>query len=1074
MAQPTQLQFPFGGGLDQKTAEQYLDPNQRQIQAINGDFKHVGAFEKRLGVAHLLQAQPPIAQKCFSWSKSNLSVVSGASLQEYAPGANVLNTVGPLPPGKTIQRPVPAPNAGGAPELCDFPSPDGSSTWRVVLYQVVVGSEIVTKSIIIDANSGDILQEPMFIAQGNPLGGQYAISNIFYQGLGAVNQQVRLFMLDGSTGIKYAYMLQTTPTLQWVPFGQIDTLDHGGVGHFSQGDAVPFTGDPRGGIVHVYQFAPSQIAWSYWVPGASSYTKITSGSYTIAGTLYYPIYCVATYGPRVGTTGGEHVWFTFTTVNGGMYSYWYVQLSGDGNFVDELGGPRNIANTGTVFAETTGLARLSADFFFYSSWTAINPPSSQAAQSGSGSWVTYDNNGAVVGAGSTPYGYWPVARPFVNVDGNLYQPMYLNLYTSLADAPSDVNSQQVTLYLMQFRGLYQVHTDFTNCLPCSTALPRIVQQASQDALELEGLGRLPFTSGGAALLSSSGLLRWGLGAQTAGADDSSFGPIIGSTFTVDYFFDVESENDLYQTSELGQELSVSGSVPFCSDAASTFEDSFFFYPEFSYISLDGNTATFVGSYSYAVCYIYSDSAGLLHRSVPFFMGTVSPINGEAINLHILGYSATWRDLVQPATVYAEIYRTTDMGSTFFLLDIIPISSQGTPYVLYGPDSRDDQDLQVSSILYTTGGVLDNPNPPGSNFQIAHVSRKFLVDVTLRRVWYTQAFIDGLAPSYNEVLTQEFPDGGDITAIESMDSHFICFKQKQIFVMDGTNGPTQTGAGSDFTQPYRVSSDVGCVSWQSVVLVPNGLMFMAENGIYLLDRGLQVNFVGTVVQDLTTEFPTCTSAVLVPELNHVRFSLTNAFGATVVLIYDYLLSQWTTYLYPYFQAAIISACRTFQVPTRYTLLTLDGHLWQEHLPTDSNAYLDADTSGTDHWVQMLGQTAWVKYQIQAYQQCRWVQFYGIQLSNCGLQMDLAVNYVDAPVQNSTWLDTQLAALPIPGQVQFYVDRRYNSQMALSASVFDTPPSNGVLGTGQGMRFVNLSFDVNQLGTMYPQVAVGGRR
>ena len=1070
MAQPTQLMFPFGGGIDQKTAEQYLDPNQRQIEVVNGNFKKVGALDKRLGVEHLLQASPPIAQRCFSWSKSNLSVVSGAQLQEYAPGLGSLNTVGPLPPGKTIRRPVAAPDSGSAPELCDFPAPNGS-TWRVILYQIIVGSDIATKSIIIDANTGDILQEPVTIVQDTGLGTTF-VANIFYQGLGATNQQVRLFIRNATTGVTYAWMLQTSPSFQWIAYGQIDTVDHGGIGHFPQGDVVPFTGDPNAGIVHVYQSSPTQVSWSYWRPGVSSYSLVTSGGYSIAGGLYFPIYCVATYGPRVGTTGGEHVWLTFTTVNGGLYSYWYVQLSGDANFVDELGGPRLISSTGTAYHQQTGLARLAPDFFFYSSWFQPSAPS-QASNSGSGSWVTYDNNGGVVGAGSTPFGYWPVARPFVNLDGTLYQPMYFNLLLSLADAPADVQSQQVTYYLMQFRELFQFHTDYTNCLPVATAAPRIVAQSAQDADVLEGFGRLPFTSGGAAFGSSSGLLQWGLGIQVNGVNDAGLGGSLFSTYTIDHYFDIASESTLYQPSELGQELSISGSVPFVSDAASTFEDSFFNYPEFSYITLDGNTATFVGTYSYAVVYVYADAAGLLHQSVPFFMGTVTPVAGEAINLHILNYSATWRDLIQPQTVWAEIYRTTDLGSTYFLLTRVRCSSQGTAYQVYGPDATDDQDIQVATVIYTTGGVLDQPNPPASNFQIVHLGRKALVDETLRNVWFSQSFVDSLAPGFHEDLVVEFPDGGDITGIFTLDDKFICFKQKRIFVMYG-NGPTATGQGSDWTNPQPISTDVGCISWQSLVKTPMGIMFQAENGMYLLDRGLQVNFIGTVVQDLTTEFPTCTSATLVPELNHVRFTMTNAALETVILIYDYLLSEWTTYLYPYFQAPIASACSTYQVPTQYTILTLDGHLWQEHLPTDSNAYLDADIHGTDHWVQLLAQTAWVKFQIQGYQQCRWIQFFGLQQSNCGLQMNLAVNYVDSPVQNSTWLDTQLAALPIPGQVQFYVDRRYNMQMSASVAVYDTPPSNGVLGTGQGMRFVNLSFDINQISQMFPQVAVGGRR
>ena len=70
----------------------------------------------------------------------------------------------------------------------------------------------------------------------------------------------------------------------------------------------------------------------------------------------------------------------------------------------------------------------------------------------------------------------------------------------------------------------------------------------------------------------------------------------------------------YQSNELGGLLHIQGGTPFVYDGATTYEDNFFYYPEFTNVTTTGTgTPLDTGSYTYAVVYVYADSAGLVHQ-----------------------------------------------------------------------------------------------------------------------------------------------------------------------------------------------------------------------------------------------------------------------------------------------------------------------------------------------------------------------------------------------------------------------------------------------------------------------------
>jgi len=50
-----------------------------------------------------------------------------------------------------------------------------------------------------------------------------------------------------------------------------------------------------------------------------------------------------------------------------------------------------------------------------------------------------------------------------------------------------------------------------------------------------------------------------------------------------------------------------------------------------------------------------------------------------------------------------------------------------------------------------------------------------------------------------------------------------------------------------TEPSLIPTDTGTINPRSIVLTPMGIMYQSEKGIYLLDRSLQVSYIGADVE-----------------------------------------------------------------------------------------------------------------------------------------------------------------------------------------------------------------------------------
>lgn len=120
----------------------------------------------------------------------------------------------------------------------------------------------------------------------------------------------------------------------------------------------------------------------------------------------------------------------------------------------------------------------------------------------------------------------------------------------------------------------------------------------------------------------------------------------------------------------------------------------------------------------------------------------------------------------------------------------------------------------------------------------------------------------------------------------MDDKILVFKKSLIYYIAG-QGSDKVGNGS-FTIPQLVSADTGTTNPQSIVLTADGVMFQSPKGIMLVDRTLNLTYIGAAVKDYENQL--ITSSANIPDLNRVAFTMTSGDG----LYYNTLFKSWTTF------------------------------------------------------------------------------------------------------------------------------------------------------------------------------------
>lgn len=246
-------------------------------------------------------------------------------------------------------------------------------------------------------------------------------------------------------------------------------------------------------------------------------------------------------------------------------------------------------------------------------------------------------------------------------------------------------------------------------------------------------------------------------------------------------------------------------------------------------------------------------------------------------------------------VRLNLYRWSTANQNFYEVTSVSSPTLNDPTVDYITITDNKNDLAVvgNSLIYTTGGVVEDIAAPSFSICTMFDDRLWVVDNEDRfSMWYSKQVISGTGVEFSDLFTYYVAPNqgaqgstGPITALAPMDTELIVFKKEAMFYTNGA-GPDNTGNGSTYSQPIYISSTVGCSNPNSIVQTDMGLMFQSDKGIWLLGRGLVASYIGKEVERLVLG-NIVNSATVIPGTTQVRFILNTG----ITLMYDYLYEQW---------------------------------------------------------------------------------------------------------------------------------------------------------------------------------------
>lgn len=519
-----------------------------------------------------------------------------------------------------------------------------------------------------------------------------------------------------------------------------------------------------------------------------------------------------------------------------------------------------------------------------------------------------------------------------------------------------------------------------------------------------------------------------------------------------------------QAIEVANSLILSGGLVRMYDGRRPVELGFNVYPDLDLlgnsskagcitISNTGSDVTLQDYYFIAV-YEWTDSHGNIHRSAPSPAAFVSQAAITAHSVGSRGLTVTVPTLrVTDKDVSNNVRIVLYQWSTATQIFYSFASAANDPtidYVQFNPGII----LAGATVLYTTGGVIENIAPPASSALTVYKSRVFSVDAEDRNlIWFSKQIIEATPVEMSDLFTiyvgpnaNANVSSGPITALAVMDDKLIIFKENDLFYITGT-GPDNTGANNDFSEPIYISSIAGCSNKQSIVQTPEGLMFQSKKGIWLLSRSMQVTYIGAPVEAYNSY--TVVSAVNILGTNQVRFAMSN----NITLMYDYFFGQWGTFIgIPMVSSTIYNDVHTFVNSSGGVFKETSGQYYDG---TIASPVLMSFTTGP---MNIAG--------VQGFERAYFFTFIGDYLSPHTLTCNIAYDY-DSYTQSSVVNPDSADALE-----QWQVFFRQQKLQTVQVNIQESYSAGGTPGAGFNMSGINFQIGVKATSPKLKQtVSVG---
>lgn len=395
------------------------------------------------------------------------------------------------------------------------------------------------------------------------------------------------------------------------------------------------------------------------------------------------------------------------------------------------------------------------------------------------------------------------------------------------------------------------------------------------------------------------------------------------------------------------------------------------------IKAQPDSATNTNAYFYVAVAEWMDAQGNIHRSapsIPVGVTTTGVLSTGAITVNFPSLRMTLK-----TNVKFTLFRWSVAQQTYYQVTSIssPTANSLTTDGISFVDTSADSSIIGNSILYTTGNVLGDDAAPATNLLAVFDNRLFLVPAeNPNLLQFSKEVITGTPVELSQLLTKSVTptlgvqgSSGTISMMAPMDEKMILFKSNAAIYYFTGEGPDITGANNQYSTPVFVTAPVGCAN-PNVALIPSGLLFQSDKGIWRLGRNLVADYIGSPVEDFNSQ--TVVGALTIPNTNQVRFMMSGGKQ----LVYDYGTEQWGT-----FSGLSLQSSALFQ--SLHTSLDPYGRIFQE----DPGSYLDGGSpvlmSFTTGWIAPGG--------LQGYQRAYWLFLLGQYLSPHKLTVGIAYDY-----------------------------------------------------------------------------------
>lgn len=438
------------------------------------------------------------------------------------------------------------------------------------------------------------------------------------------------------------------------------------------------------------------------------------------------------------------------------------------------------------------------------------------------------------------------------------------------------------------------------------------------------------------------------------------------------------------SSEIANALHLTGGQLWEYDGVKPVEHGFHVYPENLTAVVGSAGAVTAGTYYYQFTYEWTDNAGNLHRSAPSIPISVVVTGSKEVTLSVPTLRLTYKTGINPVNIVGYRWSLAQQAYYQFTSVLAPVNNDTTIDYVTIIDNKTDAQILGQTLLYTTGGVIENIAAPAFVHTALFKNRLFGIDSENQNLlWYSKQVIQNTPIEMSDLLTVYVAptsgaqgSTGPIKALSAMDDKLIIFKKDAIYYLTGT-GPDNTGANNDFQDPIFITSAVGCSNPLSIVLMPNGIMFQSDKGIWMLGRDLSTTYVGAPVEAYNEL--RAIGAEVIPATNQVRFTMSE----NVTLMYDFYYQQWGSF-------NNIFAISSTLYQGLQTYLNSYGQVYQESPGTFLDGAQPVLLSFTTGWITPAG--------IQGYERFYELYLLGTYYSPFKLNIQIAYDYNPSPLHN----------------------------------------------------------------------------